>query len=88
MSCLEIARIMQSYVDEEMDELTARRVAWHLEICRECGLEVETYIEIKKAISRRHGSIPTDTLLRLEEFARNLTEEPPPATTDVTASGT
>lgn len=78
---------MQSYIDGEMDEITARRLAWHLEICRECGLEVEIYIEIKKTIARRHGAISAAALLRLVEFGRHLTEEPPSPASEITASG-
>ncbi|MFP8904975.1 anti-sigma factor family protein [Streptomyces atacamensis] len=53
MNCLQVARVLQAYLDGETDEITARRVAAHLEDCRRCGLEASVYREIKSALARR-----------------------------------
>lgn len=48
-NCMQVRRVLQSYLDGEVDELTARRVGRHLEHCRRCGLNAETYEAIKEA---------------------------------------
>ncbi len=75
-SCLEVGRVLQSYLDGHVDELTARRVARHLELCRRCGLEAETYAEIKNALARR-GQVEVDpgAVARLREFGARLLEQ-------------
>ena len=42
-SCMQVMRVLQSYLDGQTDEMTARRVANHLEACRRCGLDAATY---------------------------------------------
>ncbi len=70
-SCLQVGRLLHSYLDGEMDDLTARRVARHLELCRRCGLEASTYADIKNALARRGASVPDDGE-RLQQFAEHL----------------
>lgn len=76
-NCMQVARVLQSYLDGQVDDLTARRVSRHLEHCRRCGLEAETYHAIKDAISRRGRDVDPDALGRLREFGRRLAEEGP-----------
>lgn len=71
-SCLQATRALQRYLDGELDELSAQRVRRHLGVCRRCGLEADTYAEIKKAVARRAEDVPTQTVRRLEDFARDL----------------
>lgn len=71
LDCLEVARVLQSYLDGETDEITARRVAAHLEDCRRCGLEVELYREIKRAITRR-AALDSEAVARLRAFGEAL----------------
>lgn len=80
--CYRVARVLQSYLDGEVDPPTATAVAEHLELCRRCGLEASTYTAIKTAIaagdSVRQGRIDPTTLARLDQFARGLaTHETP-----------
>lgn len=75
-SCLQATRALQRYLDGELDEVNANRISRHLDICRRCGLEADTYAEIKKAVARRAEHVPTQSVRRLEDFARDL------ATTD------
>jgi anti-sigma factor (TIGR02949 family) len=74
-SCLQVMRVLQSYLDGQTDEVTTRRVANHLEACRRCGLEAATYREIKAALARRAAPAPTDqhVLERLRAFGTALT---------------
>lgn len=76
-TCMEVARVLQSYLDGQVDDLTARRVRRHLEHCRRCGLESETYEAIKDAIGRRSRLVDTDALDRLKAFGERLAEEGP-----------
>lgn len=72
LSCRDVGRVLQSYLDGELDELLGRRVAHHLEMCVLCGMRVETFMEIKRALRRTAGSPPNDALDRLRAFAEEL----------------
>jgi len=48
--CHEVAEVIQAFLDDEADELAARRVARHLKHCRRCGMEAATYLEIKRSL--------------------------------------
>lgn len=72
LSCREVGKILQSYLDRHTDEATATRVAEHLEHCRRCGLEAEVYEDIKASLGRQAEPIPADVLARLREVAERL----------------
>lgn len=76
-SCREVSRTLQAYLDGHVDEVTARRVARHLEACRRCGLEAEVYSRIKEALSRMDRDVSSLPVARLRDFARRLVEEGP-----------
>ncbi len=71
MTCKETAAVLQRYLDGRLDERAALRAAAHLEVCRRCGLELETYRTIKHALSEL-GAPPRDAVVRLHEFAAGL----------------
>lgn len=68
---MQVAWVLQSYLDGETDEITARRVAAHLEDCRRCGLEVAVYQEIKQSLAR-HEAPAEDAAARLRAFGETL----------------
>ena len=72
--CLRTSRTLQRYLDGEADDLTAARVAEHLEACRRCGLQARAYQAIKEAL--RSGSRDADDLAlrRLHAFSRSLAD--------------
>lgn len=72
--CFRTSRALQRYLDGEADDLTAARVAEHLEACRRCGLQARTYQAIKQAL--RSGSRDVDDLAlhRLRTFGRSLAD--------------
>jgi len=74
-TCAEVAQVLQSYLDGHVDDLTARRVGRHLEHCRRCGLEAETYQAIKDALARRGRDVDARSLDRLRAFGERLAEE-------------
>lgn len=77
-TCAEVGRVLQSYLDGQVDEMTARRVARHLEACRRCGLEARTYEAIKEALARQRTDVDAAALERLRSFGERLVEEGPP----------
>jgi anti-sigma factor RsiW len=76
-TCREVARVLQSYLDGHVDDLTARRVARHLEMCRRCGMEARTYAEIKAALARRGPEVDLEAVRRLRAFGAELLENDP-----------
>lgn len=80
--CREVSRALQAYLDGHIDEVTARRVARHLEACRRCGLEAEVYTRIKEAVSRMDRDLSSLPVTRLRDFAQRLAEEGPPRAND------
>lgn len=69
--CPEVGRVLQRYLDGEVDARTLRLVSAHLEECRRCGLEVETYSALKQAL-HRVGDPPAEPVERLRTFAARL----------------
>ena len=76
-SCMQVARVLQSYLDGQVDDVTAQRVSRHLEHCRRCGLEFEAYWAIKDAIARRARVVDPAAVERLRELGERLAEEGP-----------
>lgn len=74
--CLRVARVLQTYLDGEVDPPTATAVAEHLETCRRCGLEASTYAAIKTAIAAGDVEVDPAVLVRLDTFARALVATP------------
>ncbi|GAC1311864.1 MAG: hypothetical protein NVSMB12_00860 [Acidimicrobiales bacterium] len=71
-TCREVMRVLQSYLDGQTDEVTAQRVARHLEKCRRCGLEASVYLEIKISLARRALPVEAVTAARLRAFGERL----------------
>ena len=75
--CLRVTRVLQSYLDGEVDQVTSAIVAKHLEECRRCGLEASTYRAIKSAITQAGPDVaPADAeaIERLRRFTEDLCE--------------
>ncbi|MEU7637025.1 hypothetical protein AB0C11_13165 [Streptomyces sp. NPDC039016] len=72
---VQVARVLQPHLDVETDEVTARRVAVHLEDCRRCGLEAATYREIKNSLARRE-KLDATAVTRLRSFSQSLLHDP------------
>ncbi|MBT2430009.1 zf-HC2 domain-containing protein [Streptomyces sp. ISL-112] len=87
MNCMQVARVLQSYLDGETDEVTARRVSAHLEDCRRCGLEASVYQEIHNALARRTEP-DSQAMERLQAFGASLLTDPPTADDDAEHSTT
>ena len=77
--CVRLSSTLQPYLDGEVtDPDLVRAMAEHLEECRRCGLDAQTYTTLKVALAAR--ARPTADLAaraavdRLEAFARSLAE--------------
>jgi hypothetical protein len=77
LTCPEVGRLLQRYLDGEIGELKAQRIARHLEDCRRCGLKAETYSAIKRSLREHRPAVPADALQRLRGFAEQLAAEEP-----------
>lgn len=80
MSCHEVAEVLQAHLDGHVDEHTARRIEQHLDDCRRCGLEAETYERIKAALAAQRDELPADSVARLREFGERLARGEEPST--------
>jgi predicted anti-sigma-YlaC factor YlaD len=75
LSCREVGRLLQRYLDEELSgEVEAASLAEHLDECRRCGLEADTYRHIKESLRQRRQPVPEESVRRLREFGRRLTD--------------
>lgn len=75
-TCAEAMRNLQAFLDGEIrDELTLKRVEAHLEICRRCGLEAETYRAIKESLRMSGQAVDQGVVDRLTDFARRIEED-------------
>ncbi|MEV6055829.1 zf-HC2 domain-containing protein [Streptomyces sp. NPDC052107] len=80
---MQVARVLQTYLDGEADEVTAQRVAAHVEDCRRCGLETAVYQEIKNSLARQE--LPNETAMaRLRAFGATLLTPGPAEACDET----
>jgi hypothetical protein len=74
LRCLRASHALQSYLDGEADELTARQVSTHLEDCRRCGMQAGESAT-PPAGCRMSGRSPT-SIVRSPRVSA-LTGEPP-----------
>ncbi len=72
MDCHQVAQVLQTYLDGEIDAVTAVRISRHLEACRRCGMELRAYHEIKQALASRRGRHDPEALSRLRAFSHQL----------------
>jgi anti-sigma factor RsiW len=73
LSCREVGKVLQAYLDSALDDLSARRISAHLEGCRRCGLDFEAFTQIKAALERRAERTPEDPgVRRLRAFVESL----------------
>lgn len=73
-NCREVGRVLQTYLDGELDDADAWLVAAHLDECRDCGLESASYDRIKAALAQPmpEGADP-EAIARLRSFGEGLT---------------
>lgn len=72
MTCQEVAVILQAFLDDETDEVAARRAAHHLHDCVRCGMEAATYERIKHSIGRNRPRLDPLSVARVRRFGERL----------------
>jgi len=73
LSCRQVGRSLQEFLDGEIDDdQRITRLREHLEACRDCGLEAETYRSLQAAIRRQVPPITSPELDRLRDFGARL----------------
>jgi anti-sigma factor RsiW len=79
LSCHQVGEMLQEYLDGHIDADRAERIEAHLEECRRCGLEAETYERIKATLAAQRPEIPADSVDRLRAFGERLARGDDPA---------
>ncbi len=79
MDCHQVGELLQHYLDGHIDADRARRIEAHLDECRRCGMEAETYERIKATLAAHRPDVPAESIDRLRAFGERLArgEEPP-----------
>ncbi len=72
MDCHQVAEVLQTYLDREIDAVTAVRISRHLEACRRCGMELHAYHQIKQALASHREHSDPEALSRLRDFSHQL----------------
>jgi anti-sigma factor RsiW len=71
MDCETVGKLLQRYLDGELDAPRGQRLAAHLEVCRHCGLDADAYTQVKTALANS-SAMPPAIVARLQEFGRSL----------------
>jgi anti-sigma factor RsiW len=75
LACPEVGRLLQRFLDDELGaDAEVAALSDHLDECRRCGLEAETYRTIKAALAARRAPVPPESVERLREFGRQLAQ--------------
>jgi hypothetical protein len=72
LACREVGRLLQAYLDDEDTSGRSEQIRAHLDDCRRCGLEAETYRRIMDALAARDEPLPEASLERLRSFGQAL----------------
>lgn len=75
VDCHQVGRVLQSYLDDAVEPDFAAKIAAHLEACKACGLEAETYDKIKASLASTMPEVDAEAIARLRAFGEKLTSE-------------
>ena len=73
VDCRQVGKLLQSYLDDETDEDIAAKIRDHLQACKDCGLEAETYRRITRSLAAARPEVDDAALARLRAFGEELT---------------
>ncbi|MEM7141724.1 MAG: zf-HC2 domain-containing protein [Actinomycetota bacterium] len=73
VNCREVGKVLQSYLDNDVEPDFAEKIAAHLEKCKDCGLEYETYSAIKTSLASQMPEVDAAAVDRLRSFGDQLT---------------
>jgi anti-sigma factor RsiW len=72
LSCRAVGKLLHAYLDAEVRDTAALLVADHLDDCRCCGLDAETYRALLASLGRFSRPADEERLERLRSFADEL----------------
>lgn len=72
--CREVGRVLQGYLDHEVEPGFAKRIQEHLDDCRRCGLEAEAYRRLKTSLEIHQQPVDPEAVDRLRAFGRSIAE--------------
>lgn len=72
MDCRAVGRLLQSFLDGAVEDTRAVAVANHLDECRECGLNAESYRWLKAAVAAAARADDPGQVQRVRAFAEEL----------------
>ncbi|CAN5177520.1 zf-HC2 domain-containing protein [soil metagenome] len=75
LSCRQVGRLLQAYLDGELPDARTVLVADHLDACLRCGLEASSYRWLKAHLAGLAPGTDGRQLGRLCAFADELTGE-------------
>ncbi len=71
-ACAEVLDALHAYLDAEIDDAGLASIDAHLDACRRCGLEIDTYRRLKDAVRSTGNGLDPTVLTRLRRFAAEL----------------
>lgn len=74
MTCEQIMEVLQRYLDGEVDESVARKVAAHLDECERCIPEADIYREIKASLAAKSLVVEPSILADLTAFGNRIAD--------------
>ncbi len=72
LDCRAVVEALQFYLDGAVDPQQAELIAAHLDYCRKCGLEAETYQHIKTTLADQQTPVSPEAVERLRAFGQTL----------------
>lgn len=73
--CARVVKVLQAFLDGELDEDQAGMVAAHLESCDRCGIEAAVYEQVKEQLTAFHLEPDAAAVGRLRSFADDIGAE-------------
>lgn len=70
--CARVARVLQAYLDGELDDRHTAMVASHLEHCHRCNIEADVYERVKDQLRELHEQPDQAAIARLRHFADHV----------------
>ena len=72
VNCRELGKVLQSYLDGDLEPDFADKISAHLENCRKCGLDLDTYQQIKDSLAAKLPEVDPEAISRLRQFGNEL----------------
>lgn len=76
LTCRQVGRLLQAYLDGELPDVRTVLVADHLDACLRCGMEAASYRWLKERLAGLAPRTDGGQLDRLRAFADELADDP------------